>query len=244
MTHAPFLPTQWTLVLTAARSHPGQAASLASLCHTYWYPLYSAIRRAGHAPHDAQDLTQDFFSRLLDSDMLASVDPAKGKFRTYLLACLGHFLSNARDHARAQKRSPGKTLLSLSLPTDSAILSGAEARFTLDPSHNLTPEKLFDRQWAIATLDQVLATLAAEYQTPEEKHLFETLKPYLIAAPDSLPYAQSAQSLGLSEGAIKVAVHRLRKRYRLLLRNQIAQTVSTPEEIDQEIRDLFNALRP
>jgi len=232
-----FATTHWSLVLAAAHdSRPDAQAALAALCETYWYPLYAYVRRCGYESHDAEDLTQEFFARLLDKDYLASVDRSKGKFRSFLLASLRHFLANERDRAKARKRGGGRTVFSFDR-------GEAETRYRLEPSHELTPEKDFDRQWALTLLGQVLEGLRAEHVASGTEGLFEGLKGFLTQAEGSCPYAEVACRLGMTEGAVKVAVHRLRRRYRQLLREHIARTVASPEEIDEEIRHLFGAFR-
>jgi RNA polymerase sigma-70 factor (ECF subfamily) len=232
-----FATTHWSIVLAAAHdSRPDAQAALATLCETYWYPLYAYVRRCGYEGHDAEDLTQEFFARLLDKDYLASVDRNKGKFRHFLLAALRHFLANERDRARALKRGGGRTVVSFDR-------GEAETRYRQEPSHELPPEKDFDRQWALTLLKQVMGSLEAEHVASGTGRLFEGLKGFLTQAEGSCPYAEVACRLGMTEGAVKVAVHRLRRRYRQLLREQIAQTVGSPEEVDEEIRNLFGAFR-
>ncbi len=221
-----FAATRWTVVLTAGR---GQSRALEDLCRTYWYPLYAYVRRRGYLAHEAEDLTQEFFARLLAKNYLADVEREKGKFRSFLLASLKHFLANEWDKARAQKRGGRFTFIS----------ADAETKYRAEPADELSPDKLLDRQWALALLDQVLARLAAE-----EPADFEHLKPYLTAGGGAIPYAEVAGKLDMTEGAVKVAVHRLRKRYRQLLREEIAHTVASPAEVDEEIRHLFAAFRP
>ena len=224
------------MLAAAHDSRPDARAALATLCQAYWYPLYAYVRRCGYESHDAEDLTQEFFARLLDKDGLASVDRGKGKFRSFLLASLRHFLANERDWARARKRGGGRTVLSFDR-------GEAETRYRLEPSHELTPEKDFDRQWALALLRQVLDSLEAEHVASGTERLFEGLKGFLTQAEGPCPYAEAARRLGMTEGAVKVAVHRLRRRYRQLLRDEIAQTVAGPKEVDEEIRHLFGAFR-
>jgi RNA polymerase sigma-70 factor (ECF subfamily) len=232
----PFAATRWSMVLAAAgrTSRDGQAA-LAKLCETYWYPLYAFVRRQGSDPHAAQDLTQAFFARLLEKDYLESVDPGRGKFRSFLLACLKHFLSNERDRERALKRGGGKQALSFDAAT-------AENRYALEPADRLTPERLFERRWATTLLEQTLTLLKEEHESKGRGPLFERLKVYLTGACGEAGYAAVGEELGMTEAAVKKAVQRLRSRYKELLREQIAQTVSKAEEVDEEIRDLFKAL--
>jgi RNA polymerase sigma factor (sigma-70 family) len=236
---AGFAATQWTLILTAARQEGASsraAEAMAELCRIYWYPLYAFIRRRGHDVPDAEDLTQEFFVRLLAKDHLAAVDPQKGKFRAFLLASLKHFLANEWDRSQAKKRGGGR------VPIAWDALK-AERRYALEPADHLTPEKLFERQWAIAVLERVLVRLQAE-STVQNKDatVFENLKPFLTAGRKAISYAETAAQLGMTEGAVKVAVHRMRRRYRQLLQEEISQTVATPEEIDEEIRYLWACL--
>jgi RNA polymerase sigma-70 factor (ECF subfamily) len=209
---------------------------MAELCRVYWYPLYAYVRRGGYDIHEAEDLTQEFFLRLLAKNCLAGVDRQKGKFRAFLLASLKHFLANQWDRSQAQKRGGSQTII----PLDTL---NAESRYRLEPAHELTPERLFERQWALTVLEQVLARLQAEFFVlHEEQAAFGVLKQYLTGSGASATYAQAAAKLGMTEGAVKVAVHRLRRRYRKLLREEIAQTVAGPEEIDDEIRYLLSCL--
>jgi RNA polymerase sigma-70 factor (ECF subfamily) len=232
-----FAATRWTLVLSAARASetPRAAAALAELCAIYWYPLYAYVRRRNFDVHEAEDLTQEFFARLLEKNYLADVDRRKGKFRAFLLAALKHFLANQWRRTHAQKRGGTRIILSLDANT-------AESRYRLEPSHDLTPERLFERQWALTVLDRVLAGLQADWTAHGKEALFDRLKPFLTAQQHSAGYAQVAAELGMTEGAVKTAVHRLRRRYRELLRAEIAQTVAGPEEIDDEIRYLLSCL--
>jgi RNA polymerase sigma-70 factor (ECF subfamily) len=232
-----FAATRWTLVLSAARASetPRAAAALAELCRVYWYPLYAYVRRRNYEVHEAEDLTQEFFARLLEKNFLADVDPEKGKFRAFLLAALKHFLANEWRSSQAQKRGGGQPIVSLDT-------SAAETRYRLEPSHNLTPERLFERQWAITVLDRVLAGLQAEFAAQGKQPLFEELKQFLAAEQPAEGHADAAKKLGMTPGAVKTAVHRLRRQYRALLRDEIAQTVANPEEIDDEIRYLLSCL--
>jgi RNA polymerase sigma factor (sigma-70 family) len=234
---AMFAATRWTLVLAASRGNASSRAAeaMAELCRIYWYPLYAYVRRRGYGTHESEDLTQEFFLRLLAKKCLADVDRRKGKFRAFLLASLKHFLANEWDRSQAEKRGGGRRIV----PLDAAR---AESRYCLEPSHNLTPERLFERQWAITVLEQVLARLQAELAAEGKQALFEGLKPVLTAGRGSVGYAQIAGELGMTEGAVKVAVHRLRGRYRKLLQDEIAQTVASREEIDEEIRYLLSCL--
>jgi RNA polymerase sigma-70 factor (ECF subfamily) len=238
--HAPcdsagFAATRWTVVLAAkGRNSPEAADAMAELCRVYWYPLYAFIRRRGYETHEAEDLTQEFFARLLEKHGLAGVDRQKGKFRAFLLAAVKHFLANQRDRARAKKRGGGRAVIAWES-------LNAEARYRLEPAHELTPERLFERRWALALLDQVLARLQDEFDKGGKTPLFAALKGTLTGHVEST-YAVMAERLGMSEVAVKVAVHRLRKRYRELLREEIAHTVADPAEIDEEIRHLLDCL--
>jgi len=235
MPSAEFATTHWSLVLAAGdRDAPQAEKALASLCASYWYPLYAYVRRQGSPPEQAEDLTQEFFARLLEKQFLRDVHPEKGKFRAYLMACFRHFLANERDRPRAQKRGGGKTVLSLNFPD-------AETRYRLEPARDLTPERLYERQWALALLEQVLNRLRDEAVSTGHGRLFDALKIFLTGESPSVSYEQVAASLGLSVGAVKVAVHRQRRRYRELLREEIGR-IGDPSEIDEEIQALFTAL--
>ncbi len=231
-----FVTTHWSVVLTAQRNDSTRAqAALSHLCQTYWYPLYAFVRRQGHGAHDAQDLTQEFFARLLEKNYLAVVARERGKFRSFLLASLKHFLANEWNRAQAAKRGGGQIIASLN-ETD------AEGRYQLEPADTVTAEKIFERRWATTLLDQVVRRLRDEYVRAEKAELYDQLKHCLTVESRSAPYAELAARLNMSEGAIKVAVHRLRARYREVLRDEIAQTVSSPEEVEEELRHLFAAL--
>jgi RNA polymerase sigma-70 factor (ECF subfamily) len=233
---AAFVTTHWSVVLAAGHANTTQARdSLARLCQTYWHPLYAYVRRLGHSPFDAQDLTQEFFARLLAKNSIAAADESRGRFRSFLLASLKHFLANEWDKARAEKRGGGRTPISI----DPAA---AETGCHFEPADPATADKIFERRWALTLLDRVLRRLREEYVTTDRENLFEQLKPTLTEASRSVRYAEIAVRLRTSEGAVKVAVHRLRQRYRDLLRAEIADTVATPGEVDEELRSLFAAL--
>jgi RNA polymerase sigma-70 factor (ECF subfamily) len=233
---ARFVTTHWSVVLVAGRTNSTRAQhALARLCQTYWYPLYAYVRRRGHSPHDAQDLTQEFFARLLERHTIASADPNRGRFRSFLLSTMSHFLAHEWDKVRAQKRGGGCQMLSLDL-------ARAEERYDLEPVDNSSPDKLFDKQWAGALLEEVLNQLEAEYQQSGKAELFTALKQTLTGTRESQPYAVLASRLSMNEAAVKVAVHRLRKRYRELLRVEITNVVADPEQADDELRHLFTAL--
>jgi RNA polymerase sigma-70 factor (ECF subfamily) len=231
-----FVTTHWSLVVSAGSNETTHARNaLEKLCRIYWFPIYAFVRRQGHNPHDAQDLTQEFFARLLEKKQLAGADPVKGRFRSFLLAALKHFLANEWHKARAQKRGGGQ----VPIPIDA---STAESKCGIDPADHLTAEKIYERRWALTLLDQVLRRLRDEYARDGKENLFEQLKPTLTEASRSVRYADIAARLGTTEGAVKVAVHRLRQRYREVLRAEIADTVASPGEVEDEIRNLFAAL--
>jgi RNA polymerase sigma-70 factor (ECF subfamily) len=230
-----FATTHWSVVLSASRSNDTRAAAaLEQLCRAYWYPLYAYIRRRGHSPADAQDLTQGFFAQLLESDALGKVSPDKGRFRSYLLACCNHFLANAWKQGRTVKRGGGYPALAL----DEAA---AEGRYQVEPATDLTPEKLFERRWVLALLDQALGRLQEEWRADGKEALFQALRVFLSDVKGATSHAESARQTGLSEVATRQAVHRVRLRYRELLREEIARTVESPSEIDDEIRHLYAA---
>jgi RNA polymerase sigma-70 factor (ECF subfamily) len=230
-----FAATHWTIVLAARGSESSRAAeAMTELCRTYWYPLYAFLRRRGHDTHQAEDLTQAFFAHLLGRQFLANVERRKGKFRSFLLASLQHFLSDERDRAMAQKRGGGQTVISL----DSL---NAETRYRLEPAQDLTPERMYEKQWALSVLEQVLARLQAELVAEGKSTLFEALKGTLTGGQSSRYEAIGAE-LEMSAGAVKTAAHRLRRRYRALLREEISQTVAAADEIDDEIRYLLSCL--
>ncbi|HEX9046664.1 MAG TPA: sigma-70 family RNA polymerase sigma factor [Verrucomicrobiae bacterium] len=231
-----FVTTHWSVVVAAGQPDTDRARdALARLCQTYWHPLYAYIRRVGYSPHDAQDLTQEFFARLLEKNFLSGADESRGRFRSFLLASLKHFLANEWHRARAQKRGGGQ----IPIPID---FHNAETSIGFEPADTTTAEKIYERRWALTLLDQVLRQLREEFVRDGKEKLFDQLKPTLTEASRSVRYAEMAQRLGTTEGAVKVAVHRLRQRYRELLRAEIAQTVNGPAEVDDELRNLFAAL--
>jgi RNA polymerase sigma-70 factor (ECF subfamily) len=209
--------------------------ALERLCKVYWYPLYAFVRRQGCTADDAQDLTQEFFARLLAKHYLADVDRSKGRFRSFLLASLKHFLANEWDRARAQKRGGRVDFVSIDQ-------QAAETRMGLEPSHSETPEKLFERQWALTLLDEVLARLQEECTADGKAETFHHLKVTLTTDRNTVSYTDLASRLSMTEGAVKVAVHRLRQRYREILRAEIAHTVASPDEVEVELRHLFSVL--
>jgi len=230
-----FATTHWSMVVSAGRSRSPEASrALATLCENYWFPLYAFVRRSGHTAEDAQDLTQEFFARLLAQRFLAKADRQKGKFRSFLLGTLKHFLADQWDRVRAQKRGGGQTVISF----DSL---DAEARYRLEPASDLTPERMFEKQWALSLLDHVLSRLHAEMAAAGKSALFEAVKDTLTGV-RSITYAAIGAELGMTEGAVKVAAHRMRRRYRALLQEEIAQTVASSDEIGDEIRYLLSCL--
>jgi RNA polymerase sigma factor (sigma-70 family) len=231
-----FASTHWSLVAAAGRGgSPEARAALAVLCQAYWYPLYAYARRRLASADDAQDLTQEFFARLLEKDYLAAADPRRGKFRSFLLAAFKHFLAREHERAAAQKRGGGRRPLPLDFPD-------GERRYRHEPADPTTPETLFERRWALTLLEQVLARLRQEFTGAGKGPLFEALKGTLTGDGTAEPYARIGQDLGLSEPVVKTAVHRLRRRYQELLRAEVAQTVASPAEVEDELRDLFAAV--
>lgn len=230
-----FATTHWTVVLAAGcRSTPQADVALEELCRTYWYPLYAYIRRRGHSNEDAEDLAQAFFARLFEKNYLAGLSSEKGKFRAFLLAALKHFLANEWDRANRQKRGGGVTTLSLNWQS-------GDTRYQIDPADTLSPDKLYDRAWAVTLLERVITRLREESLADTKAKLFEQLKPFLMVGKSAIPYAEAARALELTEGNVRVAVHRLRRRYRELLREEISQTLSNPAQVDEEMRALFSA---
>jgi len=230
-----FLTTHWTVVRDAGDpDSPGYRAALATLCETYWYPLYAYLRRYGCDPHEAEDLTQAFFARMLDKDDFRLADPVRGKFRSFLMASLRHFAANERKHAKRLKRGGAVT----PVPID---VKDAELHYAQEAVEGLTPEKLFERSWALNVLDQAMERLQNEWKRTEKTAQFDALKTYLTPGKETTTYREIAQSLDMTEGAVKVAVHRLRRAYRAQLRAVVAETVSTEDGVEEEIRDLLNA---
>jgi RNA polymerase sigma factor (sigma-70 family) len=231
-----FGTTHWSLVLAARdRDAPQAGEALAMLCAAYWYPLYAFVRRRGHNPDRAADLTQDFFTRLLEKDYLQSVDPSKGRFRTFLLAACKHFLANEHDREVAQKRGGGRSPVSIDR-------RDAEGRYLAEPAHDLTPERLFERRWALTLLDQVLEQLGREFHLDGKGALYDRMKIILTGAEGATSYTRIGADLGMTEAAVKKAAQRLRQRYREILRGRIAETIADPGQVDDEIRTLFAIL--
>jgi DNA-directed RNA polymerase specialized sigma24 family protein len=222
--------------MTAGRSHTtGARAALDELCQLYWYPLYAYVRRRGSSPEDAEDLTQEFFRTLLEKEYLKAADREKGRFRTFLLVALQRFLANEWDRVRAQKRGGKSEHVSFDT-------SSAETRYQFEAANEISPERIYDRRWAFALLGKTMARLRAEFVALGKESEFEQLKECLTADRGSLDYGALSSRTGLSDGALRVAIHRLRKRFREIFRQEVAQTVAAPEEVDAEMRHLMAAL--
>jgi RNA polymerase sigma-70 factor (ECF subfamily) len=229
-----FPTTRWTLVVAAGDPRRKEARSaLVSLCENYWYPLYAFLRRRGYATEQAEDLTQEFFTRLLEGRYVDRADPEKGRFRAFMLTSLKFFVANEGDRQRAGKRGGGM-LVPLEFPS-------GEERYQQEPGHHETPERIFERRWAISVLDRVVERLRNEFLQQGRPEHFERLKMFLLGQSDA-PYAAMAREMNTSEGALKVAIHRFRKRYRELFRQEIADTVADPAEVEAELRYLAAVL--
>ena len=230
-----FTATHWSVVLTAGDGDsPRARAALETLCRSYWYPLYAFVRRMGQSPHDAEDSVQGFFALCLEKNYLASAQKEKGRFRSFLLLALKRYLAKEREKLLAQKRGGGQKAIALDGLT-------AEQRYALEPAEHLSADKLFERRWALTLLEQVLSRLRDE-QAAGRRAAFEELKEFLLAGGRGTPYQALATRLGLSKGAVKVAVHRLRQRYRELLEEEIGNTVAFSQEIEEERRYLLAVL--
>jgi RNA polymerase sigma-70 factor (ECF subfamily) len=231
-----FMTTHWSIVLNAQDPTSPQASqALEKLCRSYWYPLYAFVRRQGHDEATAKDMTQGFFAKLLEKNYLADVHPEKGKFRTFLLVAIKHFMSDERDKARALKRGGGVTVISL----DETV---GEDRYRREPIEVLDAEKLYERRWALTLLEQARAQLKEEYRVGGKTELYERMQLFESGDKDGPAYAQVAPTLGLSESGLRSAVHRMRQRYGELVREEVAQTVSNPAEVDEEIRYLIRVV--
>jgi len=231
----PFNTTRWTMVLAASRRRtPESDAALESLCTSYWYPLYAYVRRRGHSKEDAEDLTQAFFARFLQKNYLEGLDASRGRFRAFLLAALKHFLANEWDKAQRKKRGGAVVHLPLNWGT-------ADTTFASSVAQEPSPDAAYDREWAIALLNKVITRLETDCIAQGDGAQFQSLKIFLTAGKGAIPYSGVAGELGMDEGAVRVAVHRLRKRYRALLRDEIAQTLEDPAQVDEEMRVLFGA---
>jgi RNA polymerase sigma-70 factor (ECF subfamily) len=230
-----FATTHWTVVLAAGQRHTSQSdGALEELCRTYWFPLYAYVRRSGHMKEDAEDLVQAFFARFLAKNYLAGVSAERGRFRAFLLASLKHFLINEWKKSQRLKRGGGDATLSLDWKT-------ADTQFQVAATAEPSPDKAFDREWALALLAKVIERLRAECESNGKAKLFEQLKIFLTAGKGALSHADAAKKLGMDETAVRVAVHRLRKRYRQLLRDEISQTLADESQVDEEMRALFGA---
>ena len=235
-TAARFHTTHWSVVLAANADDPARARdALEKLCAVYWYPVYAFLRRRGLQPADAEDLVQGFLEHLIERRLFEAADPDKGRFRSYLLASLHHYLADTADRAWCLKRGAGKPLISLDA-------MAAECRYALEPADPCTPEQLFERRWALTLLDTVLQRLETEATESGRADLFGRIKGVLLGDRGGVPYFELAPQLGMSEAALTMTVHRLRRRYRELVREEIAHTVSRPVEIDEEMRHLFQVL--
>jgi RNA polymerase sigma-70 factor (ECF subfamily) len=232
-----FATTQWTLVIAAGDPHdPQSRQALADLCQSYWYPLYVYLRRRGYPQEEAEDLVQGFFTQLLAKNYIKAADRERGRFRSFLLAALKNFAANEWDKKQALKRGGGATTLSLDFET-------AEGRYHIEPADERTPEEAFDKGWAVAQLEQVLERLRDETGDAQAAARFEALSGFLTGEAEDVRYKDVAKSLGMSEGAVKVAVHRLRQRFGDVLRDEVARTLADPADVDNEIRHLFAAVQ-
>jgi RNA polymerase sigma factor (sigma-70 family) len=226
-----FATTHWSLVISAGGSTSGASKALAELCETYWYPAYAFVRRTGHSTEEAADLTQAFFAQVLEKHYLKDARPDRGRFRSFLLASLRHFLSNERDRVQAVKRGGRVAHVPFELDT-------GEQRYQLEPANDMTPERIYERRWTLTVLDKAMARVAEKYEGTGKRELFERLQPTL-AGDEPASYRDHAEALGVSEGSLRVAAHRLRKEFAAALRGVIAETVAHPAEIDDELRYLL-----
>jgi RNA polymerase sigma factor (sigma-70 family) len=233
---AVFATTQWSVVLAAQGQSPGANEALEKLCRTYWWPLYGFVRRNGYTPEEAQDLTQGFFALLLERRDLDVVRREKGRLRSYLLVSLKNFLAKARRRELAVKRGEGQALV----PLDELL---ARERADLEPADTLSADRIYERRWALTLLEQVLARLENEYRAAGNAELFDYLKEFLSDEPGRRSQAEVATELGMTENAVKQAFHRLRQRYRQLLRGEIAQTVAVPGDVEDELRHFISVLQ-
>lgn len=232
-----FATTRWSLVLAAADpAAAGSREALAELCGAYWYPVYSYIRRRGYEAHRAEDLTQHFFARLLEKDFLHGLVPEGGRFRSFLLTCVARFLANEREYEAARKRGGGRAAVSIDA-------EDAERRYQLEPSHGETAEVVFERRWALELLERAFARLELEHRDAGRSALFSDLKGHLQGERGTRPYADVADSHGMTEGAVKAAAFRLRRRFAAMLREEVARTVADPAEVEDELAGLLAALR-
>lgn len=231
-----FATTRWSMVVAAGRdSSPAAARALATLCETYWYPLYAYARRKGHSAEDAQDLTQEFFVHLLDKQTVQVADRERGRFRSFLLTSMKNFMARQWRRGTAKKRGGDRKMISLDFEV-------GEKHYQLEPSHDATAESIFERQWALTVLEQALTRLRCEFQEAGKTELFEGLKMFVGGQTSTVPYRELGDQLNMSEGAVKVAIHRMRQRYRVLLRDEIQQTIGAGEDVDEELGQLFETL--
>ena len=230
-----FATTRWSLVRASGGEDSGAREALKALCRAYWYPLYAYVRRRGLQPSDAQDHTQSFFAHLLEGERIQAANPERGRFRSFLLKSLQNFLATERRRDHAEKRGGGRAVLSLDFEQ-------GEKRYLKEPADTDTPERLFERRWALTLLETTLARLRHEYDQSGKGTLFAALEPHLHGDQDRLPLAELASPLGMSPESVKVAAHRLRRRYRDVLRQEIAETVDSPEEVDDELKRLMGAI--
>jgi RNA polymerase sigma factor (sigma-70 family) len=235
--HGQFATTSWTRILAAREAHSGESQqALEEICQAYWYPLYAFVRRQGHGAEEARDLTQAYFAELIEKHYLEDFDPWRGRFRVFLQASVKHFLSKEREKARALKRGGQRQILSLD--------QDAEGRYEREPADRLTPEQVYERRWALTLLERVLGQLRLEFAKENREKEFEYLKGFLTGDTPKIPYREVASDLQMSEGAVKGAVHRLRQRFGLRLRQEIAGTVEDPDDVDDEVRYLLGAIAP
>jgi RNA polymerase sigma-70 factor (ECF subfamily) len=233
-----FATTSWSQVLAAqGGSSTSSRKALEALCNAYWYPLYAFVRLQGYDPEQSLDLTQAYFTELLEKDYLKDVDPSLGRFRAFLKVSLKHFLSKERDKVQALKRGGQAKVISLDR-------QDAENRYRFEPVDRLTPEDVFERRWALTTIERVLGKLREEFSEAGKEEEFQSLKGYLTGEEPKIPYQNAAQELGMSEGAVKASVHRLRQRFGRQLRQEIAETVADPQEVDDEVRHLLRVISP
>ena len=232
-----FRTTSWSLVQAAGEgAGPQSREALATLCKVYWPPVYAYIRRRGHDADAARELTQGFFTDLLDRDVLKGINPEGGKFRSFLLTCVKHFLANEWDRSRARKRGGGIVILSLDL-------DDAESRYRLEPADQETPEKIFEKRWALSVIAQAMSRLDREMEASGDRDRVRGLKPLLTGSAGHVSYSEVASDLGMSEGAVKVAIHRLRKKFGQILREEVVQTLTDTSAADEEIRFLLDTIR-
>jgi RNA polymerase sigma factor (sigma-70 family) len=231
-----FAPTRWTQVLQARGESPEAQAALSELCAAYWQPVFIFIRRQGHDEDNARDLTQEFFARLLARHGLNTVQPGRGRFRSFLLGAVKHFLADEYDRSQAAKRGGGQTVVSLEAG------AGTTTQLQIPDPAGPAPDTVFDRQWAHTLVERALEVLAGEFAAAGKADQFDTLSPWLLGDVESLSQAEAARRLGLTEGAAKVAIHRLRKRFRELVKAEIAQTIDDPTQVQDELRHLLEVL--